>query len=103
MDSRHKFSALPDRTRIIGKVQEIVGAGTEMRHLLPEPSSEQGKANQRILYVRSIRKLMPRVRHQDFIIIHGIDAADRLDQLSGIATESDVGIFEMPGGDDDFH
>ena len=39
MNSRHKFSARPGRTRIIGEVQKIVGSGTEMRDLLPEPPS----------------------------------------------------------------
>ena len=46
---------------------------------------------------------MLRLRHQDFILVRGINAADRLDQFSGIPTETDGRIFEMPGGDDDFH
>lgn len=46
---------------------------------------------------------MLRARKQHLILIRMIDAPQGIDQFSSIPSDPDVGIFEMPGGDNDLH
>ena len=73
MDRRDELPALPCHTGIVWEMQYIVWADQQRCDLLPDAATEQRKANDPKLHVRTRSKRMFRARKQHLVLICMID------------------------------
>jgi len=75
----------------------------QRRNLFPYSSLKERNTNGAMTKIMMRREAVYLLRRDDLILILLIDLAKRAEKASCIASQPDIEIFQVPGGDEDVH